>query len=150
MPISHTNRKGDTYHLHQGTTKTGKPKYYFAKKEPDTPVDTIPEGYEIYENPNGQVFLRRVRPKLITDAEVAIVEQGIANYTQVVYHRVDVKGKAILIYLCDQDYDELLAELDPIGTAATLPLLLANDALCAGKRGNAHLCTGAILFPGQH
>src|SRR5207253_845660 len=25
-----TNAKGETYYLHQGTTKTGKPKYYFS------------------------------------------------------------------------------------------------------------------------
>ena len=30
MPIIHTNAKGQTFTLHQGTTKTGKPKYYFA------------------------------------------------------------------------------------------------------------------------
>src|SRR2546421_1223220 len=30
VPITHTNAKGKTYYLHQGTTKTGKPKYYFS------------------------------------------------------------------------------------------------------------------------
>src|SRR5262245_59498011 len=30
VPITHTNAKGKTYYLHQGTTKTGKPKYHFS------------------------------------------------------------------------------------------------------------------------
>ena len=30
MPITYTNAKGKTYYLHQGTTKTGKPKYHFS------------------------------------------------------------------------------------------------------------------------
>ena len=30
VPITYTNAKGKTSYLHQGTTKTGKPKYYFS------------------------------------------------------------------------------------------------------------------------
>jgi hypothetical protein len=29
--LQHTNRRGVAFHLHQGTTKTGKPKYCVAK-----------------------------------------------------------------------------------------------------------------------
>ena len=58
MPITHVNVKGKTYYLHQGTTKTGKPKYHFAMKREGNLADSIPEGFEIYENPNTQVFLQ--------------------------------------------------------------------------------------------
>lgn len=37
MPITHVNAKGQTYYLHQGTTKTGKPKYHFAMKSVGRP-----------------------------------------------------------------------------------------------------------------
>jgi hypothetical protein len=40
MPITHVNAKGKTYYLHQGTTKTGKPKYHFAMKSEGTLADT--------------------------------------------------------------------------------------------------------------
>jgi hypothetical protein len=36
MPITHVNAKGKTYYLHQGVTKTGKPKYHFAMKSDGT------------------------------------------------------------------------------------------------------------------
>ena len=62
MPVTHTNRKAKTYYLHQGTTKTGNPKYFFALRDEGELVETIPPGYEIYENPNAQVFLRRKWP----------------------------------------------------------------------------------------
>ena len=52
MPITHTNAKGQTYYLHQGTTKTGKLKYHFSMQSEGTLVETIPAGFEIYENPN--------------------------------------------------------------------------------------------------
>ena len=54
MSITHTNRKGVTFYLGRGVTKTGKPRYFFAR-EPDKgePVEAIPEGYEIVESVNG-------------------------------------------------------------------------------------------------
>ena len=33
MPVTHVNRKRDTYYLHAGTTKTGKPRYWFSMKD---------------------------------------------------------------------------------------------------------------------
>src|SRR5437667_10363870 len=67
VPITHTNAKGKTYYLHQGTTKTGKPKYYFSMESNGELAESIPDGFEIYENPNAQVFLRRIPAKDITD-----------------------------------------------------------------------------------
>lgn len=109
MTVTHTNRKGKTYYLHQGTTKTGKPKYFFALRDEGDLVDTVPPGYEIYENPNGQVFLRKVRPQLITAEEVATVEAGMQKYCRLENYIVDVKKNTILVYTPDQDVD-LLAE----------------------------------------
>lgn len=117
MSITYTNRKGDTYHLHQGITKKGNPKYYFSKKEPDAPVETIPDGYEIYENPNAQVFLRKIPPKLIADVELAIVRQGIKAYTQVQHSLLDVKKDAIVIYTAEQD-DPFLDQLSSLFAVA--------------------------------
>ncbi len=48
MPVTHVNRKRDTYYLHAGTTKTGKPRYWFARSTEGNLVESIPEGYEIY------------------------------------------------------------------------------------------------------
>src|SRR5262249_16791817 len=57
VPITHTNAKGKTHYLHQGTTKTGKPKYHFSLQSEGTLAEFIPAGFEIYETPNAQVFL---------------------------------------------------------------------------------------------
>ena len=51
VPITHTNAKSKTYYLHQGTTKTGKPKYYFSMESNGELAESIPVGFEIYENP---------------------------------------------------------------------------------------------------
>lgn len=52
MPITYTSRKGLTYTLCQGTTKTGKPRYYFARKPKDQVLEQIPAGYTISESVN--------------------------------------------------------------------------------------------------
>ncbi len=109
MPITHTNAKGQTFSLYQGTTKTGKPKYYFAMQSEGTLAKAVPAGYEIYENPNAQIFLRRIPPKIITDEECQIVEEGMRTYAEVKDYKVDVRGNALLIYTADQDMETLAA-----------------------------------------
>ena len=107
MPITHTNAKGQTFSLYQGTTKTGKAKYYFAMQSEGSLAQAIPAGYEIYENPNAQVFLRRIPPKIITDEECQIVDEGMRTYATVKDYKIDVKGNAILIYTAEQDIEAL-------------------------------------------
>lgn len=107
MAVEYVNRKGQKYYLHQGTTKTGKPKYFFSMKGEGALVKIIPDGYEIYENPNAQVFLQKVQPKVITDEEVAIVEKGMKELTELQYYRVDVRKDTIYVYTTNQDEKKL-------------------------------------------
>src|SRR6266446_3280798 len=120
MPITYTNAKGKTYYLHQGTTKTGKPKYYFSMENEGHLAEAIPVGFEIYENPNAQVFLRKIPPKLITDEERQVVEEGMRTYADVKDYKIDVKGNVIVIYTADQDIGtlaELFKDLSPTPSA---------------------------------
>lgn len=119
MAIEYVNRKQKTYYLHEGKTKTGKPKYFFSVKAEGALVDVIPEGYEIYENPNAQVFLRKIQPQMVTPEEVAIVQAGVKKIAKLDYLMVDVKGKHIVVYLCDQNVDALMAiaQSSPTGDA---------------------------------
>ena len=122
MPITHTNAKGKTSYLHQGTTKTGKPKYHFSMQSEGTLAESIPAGFEIYENPNAQVFLRRIPPKIITDEERQVVEDGMRKYAEVQDYKIDVKGNAIVIYTADQDIDalaDLFTDVHPDPTTNT-------------------------------
>lgn len=106
MPITYMNVKEQTYYLHQGRTKTGKPTYYFSRKRAGQLIESIPEGFEIYEHPNAQVFLRRIPPKIITDEERQVVEEGMRDAKGVSDYKIDVRGKAIIIYTADQDRHE--------------------------------------------
>lgn len=106
MPVKYVNRRGQTYYLHKGKTKTGKPKYFFSLKTEGTLADKIPDGFEIYENPDAQVFLRRTLPKIITDAEKSVVEKGMKEFAKCKYSVVDIKGNTITVFIANQDVDE--------------------------------------------
>jgi hypothetical protein len=125
MPMTHVNRKRDTYFLHAGTTKTGKPRYRFAKRAEGDLVESIPEGYEVYENPDAQVFLRKEIPRLITVEETAIVRDGLRKYAKdrrcmagvrerhiIVYYseRGDLYQKVLRFTLIDEDHRNFAAE----------------------------------------
>jgi len=68
-------------------------------------AEAIPEGYEIYENPNGRVFLRRIQPKLIEDSERAMVQKYLAESPGTFL--CDIKGKTITVFESDQDVESL-------------------------------------------
>jgi hypothetical protein len=130
VPITYTNTKGQTYYLHQGTTKTGKPTYHFAMKSKGNLAESIPEGFEIYENPNAQVFLRRIPPKIITDEERQVVEEGMRKYASVQDYKIDVKGRAIIVYTADQSIEILAGLFKDLHSDPT-----ANPQLMATLRG---------------
>ena len=111
MTVKYVNYKGDTYYLHEKRNAAGKSKYYFSKSTEGNLVENIPEKYEIYENPNGQVFLRPETEKIISEEEIEIVKSGIEKYSNLKLFKIDVKKNAIIIYEPDQDITELIKTL---------------------------------------
>ncbi len=98
MAISYTNRKGTTYYLYQGETKTGKVRYYFSPTLKGKEIEQIPAGYEISESVNGVVSLIKTRPRLIPSEEVALVKEVLDRHPQKENYRIDVKHDQIVIY----------------------------------------------------
>jgi len=121
MPVSYTNRKGLTYTLYRGQTKTGKPRYYFGRpgQSQGEPVTELPPGFTISESVNGVVSLVKDRPSLIQPEEVAAIEAAVQQHPQARRYRVAVKHDLIEIYeQVGPDYDALLGELHKIGLSS--------------------------------
>ena len=102
MAVKHVNRKGQTFYLHETKTKTGKPKYFFSMKGDGKLVESIPEGYEVYENPDAQVFLRKELPRLIADEEIAIVSEGLRKNARDRRCMADVRERHIVVYYSER------------------------------------------------
>lgn len=99
MGIEYTNRRGEKYFLLQGKTKTGKPKYYASRKPNGIPVEQMPEGYELYEQPErGLVSVRKIRPSNITAEERLFLETQTRTLAGIEYFRVEVEGDSLVVY----------------------------------------------------
>jgi hypothetical protein len=106
MPVQYVNRKGKIYFLHEGKTKKGNPQYTFSQCK-DEVFGTIPDGYEIYENPNAQIFLRRLQPKLITEKEEEQVREKFRALIERKYCKLTIEKKSITIYFADLDVERM-------------------------------------------
>ena len=111
MPVTYTNRKGFTYFLNKGLTKTGKPRYYFAREQKGGPVDKVPPGYQIQESVNGIVSLVKQRPQLISAEEVASVEAAVKRHPKSRNYRVAVKHDQVIVYESTGPDMDVLQEL---------------------------------------
>jgi hypothetical protein len=118
MPINYTNRKGVTYTLYRGQTKTGKPRYYFGRpgQSQGEAVTELPAGFTISESVNGVVSLVKDRPSLIQPEEVATIEAAVQQHPKARQYRVAVKHDRIEIYeQVGPDYEALFSELRRAG-----------------------------------
>ncbi len=98
MSVTYINRKKRLYYLCQGTTKTGKPRYYFATEPKGSLVDTIPPGFSIQESVNGIVSLSKVQPNQLDETDINAVKVALQVHPKSQQYRMNVKSKQITIY----------------------------------------------------
>lgn len=134
MPITYTNRKGLTYYLCQGVTKTGKPRYFFAREIKGEPVEQIPEGYAISESVNGVVSLSKTQVSQLHEDEINAVKAAVARHPKNRKYRVNARPKRIEIYeSVGPDAETLIADMSSLfpifpGTASKLSADLERHA----------------------
>jgi hypothetical protein len=116
MAIAYTNRKGVTYYLCRGTTKTGKPRHYFAREPKGDPVEEIPAGWEIRESVNGVVSLAKKRPMQLLPEEIEAVGVAVLRHPEARNYRVDAKQDRITVFeRVGPDLDDLASRLRKVG-----------------------------------
>ena len=94
------------YYLLVGKTKTGKPKFYTSKKSNGTPVDKIPDGYELHESPSDAlVHVRKVRPTRLLPQEQEQVADAVRSLAGQEQFILDVEGDSLVVYLPDTNAD---------------------------------------------
>lgn len=98
--LSFTNRHGDTYYLHRGTTKTGKPRYFAAKEVGAGALTEMPAGYEWSESVNGVVSVRLASsaPGLISQAAVESARKELSRHVHLRRHIVDRRRNELVVY----------------------------------------------------
>ncbi len=96
----YTNRRGDWYYPHVGTTKTGKRRYFVAKTVGEGALAALPAGWELVESMNAVVSLRRVDPTApqVPDTDLARVRAELATHPHLRRHRADIVKGAIIVF----------------------------------------------------
>jgi len=94
------NRMGNTYYLHEGKTKTGKARYFFAKTVRDGARREMPKGFECTESINGVVSVRRKTQEhaLIPAEDIHIIEAELRRHRHLRYYRVQADKNSIIIF----------------------------------------------------
>jgi hypothetical protein len=112
MAFQYTNRRGKVYHLQAKPRKNGAEGYSFTQKLTGTAVDSLPEGYEVYELPdNGQVFLRKIKPTEILPLEKQLTETALRQQAKLKHFIVEVDGNEIVIWLADSGVGDTLPQI---------------------------------------
>jgi len=98
--VTYRNRKGVAFYLHQGTTKTGNPRYFMARNVGDGALSQVPSGFEICESINGVVSVRRAGKAVssVPDEDVAIVARVLASRRHLDSYKVQAVSGAIVIF----------------------------------------------------
>ena len=100
--MKYLNRKGDSYYVFQGVTKTGKPKYYVTRKtdsEAGSPIKSLPDDFELFESPiDGRVSIRKRIPSDILDNELHFVKERISSMFLHIKTQVVCEGRSRVIY----------------------------------------------------
>jgi hypothetical protein len=111
---TYTNRMGDTYYLHEGRAKTGKVRYFAAKKPREGTLSTMPKGFEFSESVNGVVSVRRINISgaRIPESDIALVHAEMARHHHLCEHRIDVvKGEIVVFEPTNNPFTELPEEM---------------------------------------
>ncbi len=95
--LTYVNRKGDTYYFSKKMQR-GKERIIASRKKGDEPLTQIPDGMEIYETPNGQVFCRRKMNSLITTAEVERLEEWKSKLSGQAVFCVERKERELIVH----------------------------------------------------
>jgi histone H3/H4 len=97
-PFTYTNRKGKKLYLRKRYTRAGQLRYVFNKEPGDDCITSVPEGWEIAENIHGQVTLRKIKPRPISELEVRTVQRILRSHLHLHRCRAAAKGKTIEVY----------------------------------------------------
>ena len=124
--LTYTTRRGDKYFLHTGPKRDGGVQHFVSTKPKGPMAESVPDGFEIYETPNGRVFLRRKKLSPISDAELLCVRRELAGYRGQNSYQSELTGMHIIIHEAEwreNSWEELgrfLPNIDHLAIARSL------------------------------
>jgi len=97
MKYTYANCRDHVYYVRRVTGKRGN-RFVCSQKESADDLETLPEGFEIAETPNGQVSCRKALVSLIRPEEMELVQILAAKFASPALIKCERKEDAILVY----------------------------------------------------
>ena len=108
MSLEYTNRKGNRYYVMQGTTKTGKTKYYCGRKLNADAVTELPPEFEIYEHPeSAMVTIRKIKPSRLSPDEKVFLEDQVRKLANVEGFLVEATEDSLIVHASEDNREEV-------------------------------------------
>jgi hypothetical protein len=109
-PFSYTNKHGTVYYLHAVRGSDGR-MCHVMRKDAEGSMPALPAGLEVRENVHGQVAVRKVRRRQLTQLEEQLLRTAIGNLRPFA-HLLDIDGRAATVYASAEDRKCFLESLD--------------------------------------
>jgi hypothetical protein len=107
--LYHVNRRGQVYFLHNPGQKDGTPIFTFSMNLSGQLADKLPNGHEVYEAPNGMVFVRPIINSLIKNDEEKVIKRLLKINFRPEAYRAELKKQSVVIHLASEiDVERLL------------------------------------------
>ncbi|MSU51235.1 MAG: hypothetical protein EXS37_19465 [Opitutus sp.] len=111
MAFTYTTRRGAKYYLHTGPKRGGGIQHYISTKPKGPVAEALPDGFEIYETVNGLAFLRRKKPSLIRDDELACLRRELGEKRGQKLYELEVTGDVIIVHEAENMHSDLAGYL---------------------------------------
>jgi hypothetical protein len=95
---AYTSRRGVTWYLHEGITKTGRPRYFVAKTIGDGAIAALPPGFTFRESVNGVVSVARVTASTLPEQDLAVVHAALRRHAHLMLYDVRIVKDAIVVF----------------------------------------------------
>ncbi|MFN8672698.1 MAG: hypothetical protein U0457_11550 [Candidatus Sericytochromatia bacterium] len=103
MPLSYTNRNKEVFYFKVSKTKKDNSRYYVTKKIMEDCINTLPEGFEIYEHPEeAKVVIRKIITPLIFQNELEVVNKAVLKNKDVKDFMIGIEANILTIYIANQ------------------------------------------------
>lgn len=101
--LKFTNRLGHSYYIKSKLTKKGNTTYYMTKKKDATCLDSLPEGYEVFEKPDTcMIYIRKVPKKDFSEEEILIIKRALKNNKAVTGFKLDIVANLMKVYTAEE------------------------------------------------
>ena len=113
MALPFKTTRGKMYYIKSKLTRKGNTTYYMTRKEDETCLDHLPEGYEVFEKYDTEtLYIRKKQPSQFSPAVVEAISRELKTNTSIQSFQLDIKGNEISIYVAeDSMFGRRLSEL---------------------------------------